>query len=142
MPVFKELEQFPLTIYFLWCMLTIVSTLMLFQIFLVSSFYILMLFRILFGNVTTIYFALSETQSQGSPNIYSLIRLFFLQFWAYISILLIGELGERLINRFEDIDICSVCDWYLFPANVQRIIPMILMNTQLTVALAGYGNIE
>lgn len=35
------------------------------------------------------------------------------------------------------------CDWYLFPIEIQRkYLPIILMNTQKTVKLRGFGNID
>lgn len=33
------------------------------------------------------------------------------------------------------------CDWYLFPYHIQRMLPMILINTQQRVVLQGFGNI-
>lgn len=67
-------------------------------------------------------------------------RLVFLQFWAYISILLFCDCGDRVINRFSDIDTYFLCNWHLYPTKIRRILPTIIQNTQLVVALEAYGN--
>lgn len=104
-------------------------------------FEILLLMRMFPFHTQCLFFYKYRIQSQASPNISALVRLICLQFWAYFSILLICELGDRVINHFEDIDISYLCNWHMFPTNVRRILPMVLMNTQFAVTLAGYGNI-
>lgn len=48
-----------------------------------------------------------------------------------------------IINSFNEInDMISVCDFYLFPMDIQRLLPMILMNTQRPVVFRGFGNME
>lgn len=79
---------------------------------------------------------------QVSPNISVLVRLVCLQYWAFLSILLICELGDRVINSFRTIDVYSLCDWHLFPANMRRVLPTVLINIQTAVALEGYGNVR
>lgn len=45
------------------------------------------------------------------------------------------ESGERLAKMFSDVDIYYKCDWYLFPAKVQRILPFITMKTQVDIII-------
>lgn len=44
-------------------------------------------------------------------------------------------------NRFQRIDIYMECDWYLFSPQMQRILPIMLLNSD-DVIIQGYGNIS
>lgn len=62
---------------------------------------------------------------------------------AFGSIFIFCELGERLTGRFAEIDneMCS-SDWYTFPMDIQKMLPIILNGTQASVVLIGIGNIS
>lgn len=53
------------------------------------------------------------------------------------------EFGERLSERFNIIN-DEILDWdvYIYPKNIQKILPIILYGTQKSVALSGFGNIQ
>lgn len=52
------------------------------------------------------------------------------------------ELGERLNGAFEKIDVTiDKFDWYLFPIEIKRILPMIMANAQQPVSLECFGSI-
>lgn len=57
-------------------------------------------------------------------------------------IFLLCECGERVTGHYNAIDrvICE-CDWYSFPHDVQKMLPIVMMSTQRPVSLKGFGNI-
>lgn len=46
------------------------------------------------------------------------------------------EIGQRMCNAFEEIEYC----WYLFPQQVKRISPIMLLNLQAPVELQIFGS--
>lgn len=52
------------------------------------------------------------------------------------------ELGQRMGDAFEEIDYTiEQLDWYLFPMEIQRMLPMIIAIAQPPVLLECWGNI-
>lgn len=52
------------------------------------------------------------------------------------------ELCERIGDGFEEIsDAVHNLDWYLYPLEVQRMLPIILHNAQQPVVLEAFGNV-
>lgn len=52
------------------------------------------------------------------------------------------ELGQRINNAFDEIDsTIEQFDWYLFPIEVKRILPMIIVIAQQPIALECFGSI-
>lgn len=53
------------------------------------------------------------------------------------------ELGERVTGAFLEIcDGISVLDWYAFPIEIQKTLPIIMINAQEPVALECFGSIS
>lgn len=53
------------------------------------------------------------------------------------------EFGQRMTNAFEEIeDEIETFDWYFFPYELQRMLPMILMVTQQPVEIECFGSIS
>lgn len=52
--------------------------------------------------------------------------------------------GESLTEQFSMLDekLNQSIDWYLFPIGVQRMLLTVMSNTQQSVTIRGYGNIE
>lgn len=62
-------------------------------------------------------------------------------FWSFGLISLYCEIGERLTAEFECFDQeLSSYDWYLFPIDLQRTLATVMMYTQKSASLRGYGN--
>lgn len=60
-----------------------------------------------------------------------------------VLILLLGICGfsQRISNAFEEInDVIVQFDWYLFPIEINRMLPTILLVTQHSVALKCFGS--
>lgn len=64
-------------------------------------------------------------------------------FYSFGVVCLVCEIGQQISMTYDDIDgIIGQFDWYLFPCGIQRIFPIILMNSQETVILPCFGSIS
>lgn len=53
------------------------------------------------------------------------------------------ESGQRLTNSFDEVDDdLGQLDWYLFPIEIQRLLPMTIMNVQEPPVIKCFGNIQ
>lgn len=53
------------------------------------------------------------------------------------------EIGQRLTNAFNDItDRFERLDWYLFPTQIQRLLPTITMNTHVPIVIDCFGVVD
>lgn len=60
---------------------------------------------------------------------------------AFGVIIVACEVGQRISNAFENIDFATdQYRWYLFPEQVKRMLPVILMNLQVPVELPIFGS--
>lgn len=81
-------------------------------------------------------------QTHGSPNASALLKLMFLSFWAYLSICMLCNSGDTVVKRFEEIDIYYLCEWHTFPNSVKRIMPSVIINSQIPVGIEAFGNVS
>lgn len=52
------------------------------------------------------------------------------------------EVGQRFSDEFDDIcDVIEQFNWYAFPAQVQRMLPIIILAAQQPVAVECFGSI-
>lgn len=51
------------------------------------------------------------------------------------------ESSGRVVEKFERLSVYLKCDWYSFPHNVQRILPIIIANSD-EVVLKGFGGVS
>lgn len=71
-----------------------------------------------------------------------LLLTIFFTCYAFGVVVAICELGQRLTNAFEEInDEIWQMDWYLFPSQIQRMLPTIMNLTQKKVAFKCFGSI-
>lgn len=63
-------------------------------------------------------------------------------FWFFCSVFIFCEFGENVCSEFDELK-NAVCesDWYIFPIEVQRSLPFLLMVTQKQIVPRGFGNI-
>lgn len=79
--------------------------------------------------------------SQNSENPMALISPLFFGFWSFAPIYLFCEFGESVSNHFYEFNNAIYqCDWYLFPLDVRQMLPLIMMNSQQSITLQGFGN--
>lgn len=63
-------------------------------------------------------------------------------FVSFVLVLVSCELAGRLTNEFNGInDLLNQFNWYLFPLDVQNLLPIIMANTQQSVYLECFGRI-
>lgn len=74
-------------------------------------------------------------------NISEIVRLFWMMFWSFMQIFIICDASEYVTDHFERIDLYNQCNWYEYPANIRRIMPIVIANTQRPVVISAYGNI-
>lgn len=64
-------------------------------------------------------------------------------FWSLALLWSACNLGEMLTKHFEMFDdALGQCDWYLFSIEIQRMLVIIMSNSQRPAILTGYGNIQ
>lgn len=71
------------------------------------------------------------------------LKLSVEMFWAFGSIFIACELCESVSNAFIEVnDVVNQFDWYLFPIQVKRLLPTIIMNKQQPVNFECFGSIR
>lgn len=75
-------------------------------------------------------------------NVTDWIDPLFYAYWSFRILYLYCESGQRVTNRFSEFhnELCR-CDWHLFPIEVQRMLVIVMSNTQQPTTIQGYGNI-
>lgn len=63
--------------------------------------------------------------------------------WAYVYFFVFCNLGETVGTGF-DASYNLICqyEWYLFPANIQQILPIIMNAMQDEIHIDGFGNLS
>lgn len=70
------------------------------------------------------------------------LLLFVMGIFALALVFIISELGQRMSDTFDEIDsTLDKSDWYLFPIEIKRMLPMIIANAQEPVSLECFGSI-
>lgn len=78
---------------------------------------------------------------EPNPNLAELMISLILALWVISLILMICEFGERLTNQYEKFYYeFGQCDWYLFPLEIQRVLPIIISNIRKPAVIQGYSN--
>lgn len=86
------------------------------------------------------FFCILQLYNNG--NWMGIIQQISYMFWSFGLIFILCNFGQKLTNQFDELnDALYMCDWYSFPLENQRMLPTILIATQQSVALKGFGNI-
>ena len=79
---------------------------------------------------------------ENQLNAMDLCRTLFLTFWSVAFIFFFCEFGERVTYQFEmfnhELDLCN---WYLYPIEMQRMLIIVVANAQQSMFVRGYGNL-
>ena len=68
--------------------------------------------------------------------------MYFKMFYSYGAIGVYCELCEQISNGFEEVsDTIYQLDWYTYPMEIQRMLPIILNHAQQPVEIVSFGNI-
>lgn len=52
------------------------------------------------------------------------------------------DFADNVTNRFYRTNVYEHCNWYTFTNDVQRLLPVIINNTQRSALIEGFGNIH
>lgn len=70
-------------------------------------------------------------------------KLIFYGGWVFGLVFLSCEIGQRFTYAFDEItDLFGQLNWYLFPINVQRLLPTIMINVQEPIVIGCFGIIN
>lgn len=85
---------------------------------------------------------IDSVQTQDDWNAIELLFQLFLMVWSFVFVSLFCELGEMTLERYEKVDQQLFnCKWYKFPIEIQRMLVIVIANSQQPVTICGYGNI-
>lgn len=63
-------------------------------------------------------------------------------FWSFALIFIYCEFGERVSTGFSELnDAINQFNWYTFPIEIQRDLPIVMIFAQEPVVVSGFGNI-
>lgn len=81
-------------------------------------------------------------QSNGEIDTLELMAVLLFSSYAFGAVFVICELCQRMSNHYDDVgDIIGDLKWYLFPANVQRVLPIIITSVHEEVPVECFGSI-
>lgn len=71
------------------------------------------------------------------------LKLSVEMFWAFGAIFIATELCERVNESYDEINyVVNQFDWYLFPIEIQKMLPTIIINTQKPIIFECFGSIR
>lgn len=63
-------------------------------------------------------------------------------FWSFGLVFITCELAGQIGNQFDDMDyLIEQFNWYWFPLEVQRVLPILILNGQQPVGFECFGSI-
>lgn len=69
--------------------------------------------------------------------------MFLYGFFGFALIYVVCELSQRISNAFSDIcDAIDTYDWYLYPLELQRMLPLIILPIQKPVVIRCFGCVQ
>ena len=64
-----------------------------------------------------------------------------LMLWSFVMIFFFCEFGEMLTKQFNIYDeVLCQCNWYSYPFDIQKVLLIVMVNTQQPTILRGYAN--
>lgn len=140
---FNDIYEFIITGYFLWALLNMCSSLLVFRMQLVEYNLVIKRIKLSFSKGFFPFFSHIEIRlkSGRSSNRIDIIVIILLLFWAFSIIFLYCEIGERVTHEFNEFNeqFCQ-CNWYSFSIEMQRMFIIVMSNTQRPAIIQGYAN--
>lgn len=62
-------------------------------------------------------------------------------YWSFAQFFVICDICQRVTSHYE-IDIYTDWEWYKFPENIRRALPIAIIGNQMPIEVKGLGNIE
>lgn len=76
-------------------------------------------------------------------NMFAMIKPIILIFWSLVANFLFCEFGESVTSQCNELnDALCQCEWYLFPIDLQRMFPIIMLTAQKPNILKGFGGVS
>lgn len=89
------------------------------------------------------FFFLLQFQSQNVDNWLVFVSVIFNLVWTLALVFVPCEIGERVRSEFMTLNFTiSQFDWHLFPDEIQKILPVIIINAQQPVLIEWFGSIS
>lgn len=86
-------------------------------------------------------FHLISLQVHIEINTVVILRSLLCVTWAFVLVFSCCELGHKLSDAFDRIDdLLYRIDWYLFPMKIQKMLPIIMLNTQQSLVVKFFGS--
>lgn len=139
---FNSMYEIIMTYHFVWSLSNIGSTLLVVHIILVSRLR-LKLARKPMISIRFMTFDLhSLSQSQPNPDPIEMITPSILVTWSFVLLFFYCEAGQFVMNEFEEFAHQSyqTIAWYLFPIEMQKMLVIVMLNTQQPVVVHGLAN--
>lgn len=103
----------------------------------------LILHRHLYIQHILIRFWFRYTQPHHGGNTVAFMIMVFYGFFGFALIYVVCELSQRISNAFSDIcDAIDTYDWYLYPLELQRMLPLIILPIQQPVVIRCFGCVQ
>lgn len=140
---FNHIFKFITIAVLFWSFLNVCSSLFIFHFEIVeyslfhktffSSFFFQMCFFCFF------FWLVKQSRVDSSP--FEILYPLVLLFWSFAVVFVFCEFGEQVSNQYEyfNDELCE-CDWYLLPVEMQRILSIVMMNSQQPIFIQGYAN--
>lgn len=141
---FTAILEMSFLVLFMGCTIAISLALLLIQMELVhvnsSITFPFQLLMDIFSHVNLI-FGFQQTNSQ--INSVMLFESVFYGFWAIILVFTTCECGQQFCDAFGNLNYSlGQLGWYFLPIEIQRLLPMIIINSQQPMLVKCYGNIS
>lgn len=77
------------------------------------------------------------------PDVVLLATAAFEGFWAFCFIVFFCEFGHYVFHAFDELNMAiDQLDWFLFPAEIQKLLPILISGCQNTCCIKGYGDVQ
>lgn len=119
-----------------WNCITICDSMLLIQMQIVKCCFSFLSFQ----NYKSIHISY---QFQSHPRNSSLAVTALAVFYAFGSLFLVCDLGQRLSNAYDEIDfVINQLDWYQFPDEIRQVWPIIINMVQQSVEIRCFGSVS
>lgn len=141
---FSEIYDITLTLIFVGCTVTIAVALLMIQQELVQTdftqFHLIIVHRIDYTFI--VLFRTLRRQISDEIDSVMLFEAILCGFWSILVVFVACEFGQRFSDALDSCDDkLAQLDWYLVPRRIQRMLPMIILNSQQPMIVQCFGNV-
>lgn len=125
-------------LHFLWLISAICGTMLILQIAIVQYFISRLNLFIL-----NLFLIFHKFQSQNINNYVVLVSVVFNLIWTLALVFVPCEIGERVRSEFMKLNFTiGQFNWYFFSYEIQKTLPIIIINAQADVLIQWFGSIS